>query len=86
VPAQEIGERLRAVRWQRGWTLHDVAARSDNLFRVTTLRSYERGDRQISVVRLLMLAELYEVPPAELLPPDALEVDEDSFATAHGDP
>ena len=63
-----VGERLRAIRRQKGLSLHDVEARSELEFKASVLGAYERGERAISVPRLLRLAEIYEVPPDQLLP------------------
>jgi transcriptional regulator with XRE-family HTH domain len=64
----QIGERLRAIRRQQGLSLHDVEARSGEEFKASVLGAYERGERALSVSRLLRLAELYDVPPDQLLP------------------
>jgi transcriptional regulator with XRE-family HTH domain len=70
------GARLRAIRRQQGLSLHDVEARSGQEFKTAILGAYERGERALSVERLLRLAALYHVPPSELLPPgDATEID-----------
>jgi len=66
-----VGERLRAIRRQKGLSLHDVEARSGHEFKASVLGAYERGERAISVPRLLRLSEIYEVPPDQLLPRDA---------------
>jgi transcriptional regulator with XRE-family HTH domain len=63
-----IGDRLRAIRRQQGLSLHDVEARSGQEFKASVLGAYERGERALSVSRLLRLAELYDVPPDQLLP------------------
>ena len=65
-----VGERLRAIRRQKGLSLHDVEARSNLEFKASVLGAYERGERAISVPRLLRLAEIYEVPSDQLLPRD----------------
>ena len=65
-----VGERLRAIRRQKGLSLHDVEARSTLEFKASVLGAYERGERAISVPRLLRLAEIYEVPADQLLPRD----------------
>jgi transcriptional regulator with XRE-family HTH domain len=39
-------------------------------FKASVLGAYERGERAISVPRLLRLAEIYEVPGDQLLPRD----------------
>jgi transcriptional regulator with XRE-family HTH domain len=63
-----VGERLRQIRRQKGLSLHDVEARSGLEFKASVLGAYERGERAISVPRLMRLAELYEVPSDQLLP------------------
>jgi transcriptional regulator with XRE-family HTH domain len=75
VEGRHVGERLRAIRRQKGLSLHDVEARSDQEFKASVLGAYERGERAISVPRLLRLAELYRVPPDQLLPRGDLEID-----------
>jgi transcriptional regulator with XRE-family HTH domain len=64
----QIGDRLRAIRRQQGLSLHDVEARSGQEFKASVLGAYERGERALSVGRLIRLAELYDVPPDQLLP------------------
>jgi transcriptional regulator with XRE-family HTH domain len=88
---RQVGERLRAIRRQKGLSLHDVEARSGQEFKASVLGAYERGERAISVPRLLRLAELYRVPPDQLLPRGAngadLEIDltESSSSLSKGD-
>lgn len=79
VTGLRVGERLRAIRRQRGLSLHDVEARSALEFKASVLGAYERGERAISVPRLLRLAEVYEVPADQLLPRD-IDVDIDLVA------
>jgi transcriptional regulator with XRE-family HTH domain len=78
-----VGDRLRSIRRQKGLSLHDVEARSGMEFKASVLGAYERGERAISVPRLLRLAEIYQVPGDQLLPRSAdVEVDftsEDAF-------
>lgn len=50
--------------------MHDVEARSGLEFKASVLGAYERGERAISVPRLLRLAEIYDVPADQLLPRD----------------
>ena len=71
-----VGERLRSIRRQKGLSLHDVEARSGMEFKASVLGAYERGERAISVPRLLRLAEIYQVPGDQLLP-RGTEVDVD---------
>src|SRR5262249_15623438 len=68
---------LRAIRRQKGLSLHDVEARSNQEFKASVLGAYERGERAISVPRLLRLAELYRVPADQLLPRSAEAADID---------
>lgn len=63
-----VGERLRVVRKRRRMTLAQVEEASDGEFRTSVLGAYERGERGLAVNRLLRLAQLYGVAPAELLP------------------
>lgn len=80
-----VGERLRAIRRQKGLSLHDVEARSNHEFKASVLGAYERGERALSVPRLLRLAELYGVPPDQLLPRDVeIEIDLTAQSEAEG--
>ncbi|MGH9051021.1 MAG: transcriptional regulator [Acidimicrobiia bacterium] len=65
---RHVGERLRSIRRQKGLSLHDVEARSGHEFKASVLGAYERGERAISVPRLMRLAEIYTVPADQLLP------------------
>ena len=72
----QIGDRLRAIRRQKGLSLHEVEARSGQEFKASVLGAYERGERALSVPRLVRLAELYDVPTDQLLPRDSdVEID-----------
>ncbi len=66
--AQRVGERLRAIRLQKGLSLHDVEQASSKEFKASVLGAYERGERSISVPRLQRLAIFYGVPVDQLLP------------------
>ena len=68
---EQVGERLRAIRRQKGLSLHEVESRSGHEFKASVLGAYERGERALSVSRLVRLAGLYDVPPDQLLPRDA---------------
>lgn len=65
---EEVGEKLRRIRVERGLSLQDVERQSDGRWKAAVVGSYERGDRNISATRLLELAEFYGVAPAEVLP------------------
>lgn len=64
----KVGERLRAIRRQKGLSLQDVEATSNQEFKASVLGAYERGERAISVPRLQRLARFYSVPVDQLLP------------------
>lgn len=68
---EEVGERLRRVRMERGLSLQDVERMSEGRWKAAVIGSYERGDRNISATRLLELAEFYGISPSEVLPGDA---------------
>jgi transcriptional regulator with XRE-family HTH domain len=63
-----LGERLRAARRRRGWSLHEVERTSGNEFKSSVLGAYERGERSISVQRLHRLAQIYAMDVAHLIP------------------
>lgn len=68
--ARRVGQRLRAIRRQKGLSLQDVEAASGHEFKASVLGAYERGERIISVPRLQRLARYYDVPVDQLLPPN----------------
>jgi XRE family transcriptional regulator, aerobic/anaerobic benzoate catabolism transcriptional regulator len=70
---RSLGQRARARRLERGWTLRDVAERSGVSPRF--LVQLEAGRGNISVRRLAEVARALEVTPAELiaLPPERAE-------------
>jgi transcriptional regulator with XRE-family HTH domain len=72
--ARQLGERLRAVRERRHWSLHDVEDASGSEFRSGALGTYERGERFISVARLHRLARLYRVSIDRMLPPEVVDL------------
>jgi transcriptional regulator with XRE-family HTH domain len=74
--AEQVGERLRNIRLQKGLSLHDVEERSTKEFKASVLGAYERGERSISVPRLQRLAMFYGVPVDHLLPRIAAEAAE----------
>lgn len=84
-----LGQRLRAARRQRGWSLGDVESRTDGEFKASVVGAYERGERAISVQRFARLAQSYDVPAAELLPPlrdgGGLVIDLDALAADGSD-
>ncbi|MGB9358988.1 MAG: transcriptional regulator [Acidimicrobiia bacterium] len=77
--SEQVGERLRSIRRQRGFSLQDVQRISEGEFKAAVLGAYERGERSLSVPRLHRLAGYYGVPVVQLLPPDpaAMVIDPD---------
>lgn len=71
-----LGDRLRAARRRRGWSLHEVEALSDQEFKASVLGAYERGERALSVQRLHRLAVMYRVPVNQLVPTEDQLVDQ----------
>jgi hypothetical protein len=65
--AKEIGTVLRSARRARGLALRNVSILSSGAFKTSSLASYERGERALSVERFLLLADLYGIPPARLM-------------------
>jgi transcriptional regulator with XRE-family HTH domain len=80
-----VGERLRAIRRQKGLSLQEVEATSHHEFKASVLGAYERGERVISVPRLQRLAGLYGVPVDQLLPRSADSGPARADAGANGD-
>lgn len=84
-----LGQRLRAARRQRGWSLGDVESRTDGEFKASVVGAYERGERAISVQRFVRLARSYGVPASELLPPvkegEGLVIDLDALSAEGSD-
>ena len=64
------------LRVQKGLSLYAVEVESKQEFKASVLGAYERGERAISVPRLMRLAEVYDVPADTLLPREAeVEID-----------
>lgn len=63
-----LGQRLRAARRHRGWSLGDVETHTDGEFKASVVGAYERGERAISVQRFARLSDIYGTPASELLP------------------
>ena len=80
--AEQVGDRLRNIRLQKGLSLHDVEQRSSKEFKASVLGAYERGERSISVPRLQRLAIFYGVPVDHLLPRLGPELAESTTTTA----
>lgn len=66
--SSSLGQRLRAARRQRGWSLGEVESQTEGQFKASVVGAYERGERAISVQRFARLSEVYGIPPSDLLP------------------
>jgi transcriptional regulator with XRE-family HTH domain len=82
--AEQVGDRLRNIRLQKGLSLHDVEQHSSKEFKASVLGAYERGERSISVPRLQRLASFYGVPVDHLLPRLAPETAASTATAAEG--
>jgi transcriptional regulator with XRE-family HTH domain len=60
------GEVLREIRMGRNLSLRQVTVRSGGRFKPSSVASYERGERQISLERLFALADVYQVAPERI--------------------
>lgn len=83
-----LGQRLRAARRHRGWSLGDVEAHTGGEFKASVVGAYERGERAISVQRFVSLADIYDSAAADLLPPmsdPSVVIDLDTLANDQGD-
>jgi hypothetical protein len=68
--------------------LGEVESHTDGEFKASVVGAYERGERAISVQRFVRLAEVYDFPPADLLPRVSgvdLVIDLDSLAESGND-
>lgn len=62
-----LGEELRELRKQRGWTRKALGEQLESGISLQTLATYELGTRQCSVVRLAQLCLAMGEQPQELL-------------------
>jgi transcriptional regulator with XRE-family HTH domain len=70
----QFQNRLRRIREGKKLTLAQAAELSKGAVTAIALGSYERGDRSISIGKLLTIAEMYGVPISELFTPSDKEV------------
>lgn len=78
-----LGQKLRAARRQRGWSLGEVESTTNGEFKASVVGAYERGERALSVQRFVRLADTYGVAASDLLPiteADGLVIDLDALA------
>ena len=62
-----LGDELRRLRKQRGWTRRDLNRRLQSDISLQTLATYELGTRQCSVVRLVEICIALDEVPHELI-------------------
>lgn len=60
-----MGKRLRELRLERGWSQEELADRA-HLHR-NYVGGVERGERNISLINIVELANALSIKPAELL-------------------
>jgi transcriptional regulator with XRE-family HTH domain len=63
-----LGDQLRRVRNAAGLSLQQAAAKAGGAFPAVVLGSYERGDRNVTIPRLVRLCEVYGVTVLDVLP------------------
>jgi transcriptional regulator with XRE-family HTH domain len=66
---ETLHTRMRLIRESRHLTLIQAAKLSKGQISAIALGSYERGDRSVSARKLIMIANLYEVPISQLFEP-----------------
>jgi transcriptional regulator with XRE-family HTH domain len=62
-----LGDELRRLRKERGWTRRDLNRRLQSDISLQTLATYELGTRQCSVVRLVEICIALDEVPHDLL-------------------
>jgi len=66
VTIEGVSAKLRAIRISKSLSLSDVETLSKGALKAVVLGSYERGARTLSVKRAISIAQLYQVPVAQL--------------------
>jgi transcriptional regulator with XRE-family HTH domain len=66
----QIRGRIRQLRREKGFTLLECEIRSGGRIRAVVLGAYERGDRSMSLKKVIEIAELFDVPLAHLIATD----------------
>lgn len=72
-PLRALGERIRAFRTAWGWTQNQLGVRAQRHW--TFISQTERGERNITHLSLLSLADALEVDPGVLVTKDRAVVD-----------
>jgi transcriptional regulator with XRE-family HTH domain len=63
----QIRGRIRQLRREKGLTLLECEILSRGRIRAVVLGAYERGDRSMSLKKVIEIAELFDVPLAQLI-------------------
>lgn len=66
----QIRGRIRHLRREKGLTLLECEILSGGRIRAVVLGAYERGDRSLSLKKVIEIAELFDVPLAHLIATD----------------
>jgi transcriptional regulator with XRE-family HTH domain len=76
----EAGVKIRQARTDAGLSLTEAAAKSGR-FSAPALRSWEAGQRGLTIDRAVEVARLFGIPPASLMPTEpAADIDEATVA------
>ena len=70
VELDQIRGRIRQLRREKGFTLLECEIQSRGRIRAVVLGAYERGDRSMSLKKVIEIAELFGVPLAHLIAAD----------------
>jgi transcriptional regulator with XRE-family HTH domain len=70
VELDQIRGRIRQLRREKGLTLLECEILSRGRIRAVVLGAYERGDRSMSLKKVIEIAELFGVPLAHLIAAD----------------
>jgi transcriptional regulator with XRE-family HTH domain len=73
---EQVQSRIKAIRISKKLSLKQAAQLSKGRITAIALGSYERGDRSVSVNKLILIAEIYGVPVVELFEPSHIYMPE----------
>jgi transcriptional regulator with XRE-family HTH domain len=83
IDSNEIRARIRQLRRERGLTLLAFEKLSGGRIRAVVLGAYERGDREMSLKKVIEIAEVFEVELAHLTAPSSAHRDEPGLNSRH---
>ena len=66
--SRAAGAKIRQARKNAGLSLTDAAAKSGGAFSAPAMRSWEAGERGLTLDRAVEVARLLGIPPASLMP------------------